>query len=148
MPLEGEYAPGTSKWARDQAERYEASDGAEAATIGSRPIVVVTSRGARTGRLRKTALMRVEQDGRYLAVASAGGGARNPRWVHNLRTNPVVEIQDGPARADYTARELAGAERETWWAIGVAAFPTYATYQRKASRLIPIFLLEPVGETA
>ncbi len=144
MPLDGEYAPGTSKWARDQAEAYEASAGREAATIGRRPIVVVTSRGARTGLLRKTALMRVEQEGRYLAVASAGGGKRNPRWVHNLRAQPHVELQDGAARGDFTARELDGAERETWWAIAVAAFPTYATYQRRAPRLIPVFLLEPV----
>jgi deazaflavin-dependent oxidoreductase (nitroreductase family) len=144
MPLRGEYAPGTSRWARDQAERYEASGGTEASTIGGRPIVVLTTLGAQTGRLRKTALMRVEQDGRYLAVASAGGGARNPRWVHNLRANPRVELQDGGTTRDYLARELDGAERETWWTIAIAAFPTYATYQRRAPRLIPVFLLEPV----
>lgn len=143
MPLEGEYGPGTSRWARDQAERYEASSGGEAGTIGGRPIVVLTSLGARSGRLRKTALMRVEDDGRYLAVASGGGGARNPRWVYNLRTNPRVELQDGAARGDYVARELDGAERETWWTIALAAFPTYATYQRRAPRLIPVFVLEP-----
>jgi deazaflavin-dependent oxidoreductase (nitroreductase family) len=146
MPLEGEYAPGTSRWARDQAERYEASAGADAATIGGRPIVVLTSLGARSGRLRKTALMRVEQDGRYLAVASSGGGARNPRWVHNLRANPRVELQDGAARGEFVARELDGAERETWWTVAIAAFPTYATYQRKTKRLIPVFVLEPAED--
>ena len=146
MPLRGEYEPGTSKWARDQAERYEATAGAEAATIGGRPIVVLTSLGARSGRLRKTALMRVEHDGRYLAVASTGGGPRNPRWVHNLRANPRVELQDGATRGDYLARELDGAERETWWTIAVAAFPTYATYQRKTKRLIPAFVLEPAED--
>jgi deazaflavin-dependent oxidoreductase (nitroreductase family) len=143
MPLQGEYGPGTSKWARDQAERYEATAGAEAATIGGRPIVVLTSLGSRSGRLRKTALMRVEQDGRYVAVASSGGGARNPRWVYNLRADPRVELQDGDVRRDYVARELVGAERETWWTVAVAAFPTYATYQRKTRRLIPVFVLEP-----
>jgi deazaflavin-dependent oxidoreductase (nitroreductase family) len=146
MPLQGEYEPGTSRWARDQAERFEASEGAEAATIGGRPIVVLTSLGARTGRLRKTALMRVELDGRYVVVASSGGGARNPRWVHNLRANPLVELQDGATRGEYLARELDGAERETWWTIAVAAFPTYATYQRKTRRLIPVFVLEPVED--
>lgn len=146
MPLRGEYAPGTSTWARDQAERYEATAGAEAATIGGRPIVVLTSLGAVSGRLRKTALMRVEYEGCYLAVASAGGGVRNPRWVHNLRTNPRVELQDGAARGEYVARELDGAERETWWTIAVAAFPTYATYERKTKRLIPLFVLEPAED--
>ena len=146
MPLRGEYQPGTSKWARDQAERYEATEGAEAATIGGRPIVVLTSLGARSAQLRKTALMRVENDGRYLAVASAGGGARNPRWVHNLRANARVELQDGAVRGDYVARELDGAERETWWTIAVAAFPTYATYERKTKRLIPLFVLEPAED--
>jgi deazaflavin-dependent oxidoreductase (nitroreductase family) len=146
VPLEGEYAPGTSAWARRQAEQYEATDGAEAATIGGRPIVVVTSLGARTGRLRKTAVMRVEHEGRYAVVGSRGGGARNPAWVHNLWANPLVELQDGPERRDYLAREPEGDEREAWWERAVAAFPTYATYQRRTSRVIQISVLEPVEQ--
>jgi deazaflavin-dependent oxidoreductase (nitroreductase family) len=143
MPLRGDYAPGTSGWARRQAERFEASGGTKAATLGSRPIVVVTSVGARTGSLRKTALMRVENEGRYLAVASDGGARRDPDWVRNLRADPHVEVQDGAVRRDYTAREPEGDERETWWARAVEAFPNYAAYQARTKRLIPVFVLEP-----
>jgi deazaflavin-dependent oxidoreductase (nitroreductase family) len=143
MPLRGEYAPGTSGWARRQAETFEASGGTRAATLGSRPIVVVTSVGARTGSLRKTALMRVEHEGRYLAVASNEGARRDPHWVHNLRANPHVELQDGPVRGDYTAREPEGREREAWWARAVEAFPTYDAYQARTKRRIPVFVLEP-----
>jgi deazaflavin-dependent oxidoreductase (nitroreductase family) len=143
MPLRGEYAPGTSAWARRQAERFESSAGAEGSTLNGRPIVVVTSVGARTGALRKTALMRVEHEGRYLAVGSKGGSSRDPHWVSNLRADPHVELQDGAVRRDYVAREPMGAERETWWARAVEAFPTYATYQARTKRVIPVFVLEP-----
>lgn len=144
MPLEGTYAPGTAEWARKQAERFEASGGQTSATIGGAPIVVVTSVGARTGLLRKTALMRVEHEGRYAAVASQGGSARDPVWVHNLRAHPLVELQDGPVRRDFLARELDGEEYATWWHRSVEAFPNYAGYQRRTRRRIPVFLLEPV----
>jgi F420H(2)-dependent quinone reductase len=145
VPLEGRYGPSGPKGARVQAETYEATDGREANTIGSRPIVVMTSRGARSGLLRKTALMRVEHEGRYLAVGSLGGGPRDPRWVHNLRAYPLVELQDGAARRDYRVRELDGDERVEWWARAVDAFPTYARYAERTSRRIPVFLLEPVA---
>jgi len=141
MPLEGEYAPSTAAWARRQAEAYEASNGAKANTIQNLPVVVVTSKGAKTGKLRKTALMRVEHNGEYAAVGSLGGSPKNPVWVHNLRANPVVELQDGAQRHDYVARELTGAERDEWWARSVEAFPNYAAYQKKTDRLIPVFLL-------
>ena len=141
MPLEGDYAPSTSDWARKQAEKYEATDGAQANTILDRPIVVVTSVGARTGQLRKTALMRVEHDGEYVAVGSLGGSPKNPVWVYNLRAHPKVEVQDGAERGDYTVRELEGDERAVWWERAVEAFPNYAEYQKKTSRLIPVFLL-------
>jgi F420H(2)-dependent quinone reductase len=144
MPLSGEYEPSTSGWARKQAEAYEASDGAKANTMQSRPVVVVTSRGAKTGKLRKTPLMRVEHNGEYAAVGSLGGSPRNPVWVYNLRANPVVELQDGAEKHDYTARELSGPERDQWWARAVEAFPTYAGYQKKTARLIPVFLLTRV----
>jgi deazaflavin-dependent oxidoreductase (nitroreductase family) len=143
MPLTGEYAPSTADWARKQAERFEASGGTTSATIGGKPIVVMTSVGARTGKLRKTALMRVEQAGLYVVVASQGGSAKDPVWVHNLRANPHVELQDGPVTRDYLARELDGDEYATWWARSVEAFPNYAGYQRKTKRRIPVFLLEP-----
>lgn len=144
MPLDGTYAPGTSDWARKQAERFEASGGAKAATIGGVPIVVVTSVGARTGLLRKTALMRVEHHGAYAAVASQGGSATDPVWVHNLRAHPLVELQDGAIRRDYLARELDGDEYAAWWQRSVEVFPNYAGYQRRTRRRIPVFLLEPV----
>jgi deazaflavin-dependent oxidoreductase (nitroreductase family) len=141
MPLTGEYQPSTSAWARNQAETYDATDGAQAADIQGMPIVVLTSIGAKTGKLRKTALMRVEHEGEYLVVGSLAGAPKNPVWVYNLRKNPHVELQDGTERHDYTARELAGAEREVWWARAVEAFPNYAVYATKTSRLIPVFLL-------
>jgi F420H(2)-dependent quinone reductase len=144
MPLEGEYEPGTSAWARKQAERYEASDGAEAADLRGRPIIVLTSVGAKTGLLRKTALMRVEHDGRYAVVASKGGAARNPVWYHNLKAHPHVELQDGPVKHDYLAREVEGDERTTWWGRAVAVWPDYDTYQTKTKRQIPVFVLEPM----
>ena len=141
MPLSGEYAPSPADWARTQAERYEASDGAEAATMVGRPIIVLTTVGAKTGKLRKTPLMRVEHDGEYLVVGSLGGAPRNPVWVHNLRKNPLAELQEGAERHDYAARELDGEEREVWWKRAVEAFPNYAGYQQKTNRQIPIFLL-------
>jgi deazaflavin-dependent oxidoreductase (nitroreductase family) len=141
MPLSGEYAPSTASRARTQAEKYEASNGTKDNTIIGLPVVVVTSVGARTGKLRKTPLMRVEHDGEYLAVGSLGGAEKNPVWVHNIRANPLVELQDGAERHDYRARELDGEERAVWWARAVEAFPNYADYQRKTSRVIPVFLL-------
>jgi deazaflavin-dependent oxidoreductase (nitroreductase family) len=141
MPLSGEYAPSSSSWARKQAERYEASNGAAANTIQGLPIIVLTSVGARTGLLRKTALMRVEHDGEYAVVGSLGGGPKHPVWVHNVRADPHVELQDGDRKHDYTAREVSGEEYELWWARAVAAFPTYASYRKKTARLIPVFVL-------
>ncbi|MFI1994361.1 nitroreductase family deazaflavin-dependent oxidoreductase [Actinoplanes sp. NPDC020271] len=141
MPLTGEYEPSPVTWARDQAEKYEASDGTEGNDIQGMSIIVLTSVGAKSGKLRKTPLMRVEHDGEYLAVGSLGGAPKNPVWVYNLRKNPHVALQDRAERHDYTARELSGAEREVWWARAVEAFPNYADYQTKTDRLIPVFLL-------
>jgi deazaflavin-dependent oxidoreductase (nitroreductase family) len=143
MPLTGEYAPSTSAWAREQAERFEASGGTEANTLRGRPIIVLTSVGASSGKLRKTPLMRVEHDGEYLVVASKGGAPQHPTWYHNLVANPHVELQDGPVRKDYLAREVTGPQREVWWERAVAAWPDYASYQTKTDRLIPLFLLTP-----
>jgi F420H(2)-dependent quinone reductase len=144
MPLEGEYEPSTSGWARRQAETFEASHGEQANTLRGLPIVLLTSVGAKTGKLRKTALMRVEHDGAYAVVASLGGAPKHPVWYWNLRKHPHVELQDGAERHDYEARELEGAEREEWWARAVEAYPPYADYQRKTDRLIPVFLLTRV----
>lgn len=143
MPLAGDYEPSTSDSARKHAERYESSGGALAGALGGRPIIVLTSVGARTGKLRKTALMRVEHAGTYAVVASLGGAARNPSWVHNLRAQPRCELQDGSTRRDYVAREVTGAERAVWWERAVEAFPLYAGYQKRTRRVIPVFVLEP-----
>jgi deazaflavin-dependent oxidoreductase (nitroreductase family) len=146
MPLTGVYAPGTAKWARDQAERFESSDGTEAADLRGRPIVVLTSVGARTGALRKTALMRVEHEGRYAVVASKGGAPANPAWYHNVVANPHVELQDGPVKRDYVAHEASGDERAGWWERAVEAWPDYAAYQARTDRLIPVLVLDPSEE--
>lgn len=144
MTLTGEYVPSPSKWVRDQVELYESSGGTKGTTMRGLPVVVVTSRGARSGKLRKTPLMRVEHDGCYAAVASQGGAPTHPTWYHNLLAHPEVELQDGPVRRSYRARELTGEERGTWWERAVAAFPDYADYQERTERSIPVFVLEPL----
>ncbi|WP_448072656.1 nitroreductase family deazaflavin-dependent oxidoreductase [Georgenia yuyongxinii] len=143
--MDGEYAPSTSERSRQQVAEFEASGGTRANTLRGYPIVVVTMRGARSGKIRKVPLMRVEHDGRYLAVASLGGAPRHPQWYHNLRAHPRAEVQDGADVVETTARELDGEERARWWVRAVAAFPDYAAYQRRTERLIPVLLLEPVG---
>jgi deazaflavin-dependent oxidoreductase (nitroreductase family) len=144
MPLTGEYKPSTSEWARTQAEVFEASGGTEMNTLRGVPIIVLTTLGARSGALRKTALMRVEHDGRYAVVASKGGAPDEPRWAANMRRQPLVELQDGAVKRDYLARELEGAERDEWWRRSVEVWPDYAQYQTKTDRLIAVFVLEPV----
>jgi deazaflavin-dependent oxidoreductase (nitroreductase family) len=141
MPLTGEYAPSTSDWARKQAEAYEATGGQNAGDLRGMRVIVLTSVGAKTGKLRKTALMRVEHDGEYAVVGSLGGAPKHPVWVFNVRKNPHVELQDGEERHDYIARELEGEERAAWWERAVQAYPPYADYQRKTDRVIPVFLL-------
>ncbi|GIF17750.1 deazaflavin-dependent oxidoreductase (nitroreductase family) [Actinoplanes tereljensis] len=146
MPLTGEYAPSTSQWARDQAEKIEATNGAEGYELHGMRVIVLTSVGAKTGLLRKTALMRVEHDGEYAVVGSLGGAPKNPVWVYNLRKQPHVELQDGAEKHDYLAREVTDEERAVWWERSVAAFPNYAGYQKKTDRLIPVFVLTRLPE--
>ncbi|GAA3800699.1 nitroreductase family deazaflavin-dependent oxidoreductase [Cellulomonas soli] len=146
MPLTGEYAPSTSEWAREQAELYERTDGREGNLLQGRPVIILTTLGARSGKLRKTALMRVEHDGEYVVVASKGGAPEHPAWYGNLVEHPLAELQDGAVRRDYTVRELEGAERETWWARAVEVWPDYVTYTTRTDRLIPLLLLTPVTD--
>jgi deazaflavin-dependent oxidoreductase (nitroreductase family) len=146
MPLTGEYEPGTSAWALKQVELFESTDGREGAELRGRPIIVLTSVGAKTGKLRKTALMRVEQDGIYAVVASKGGAPEHPVWYYNLKASPHVELQDGATKRDYLAREATGDERAAWWARAVDTWPDYADYQVKTERQIPVFVLEPMVE--
>jgi deazaflavin-dependent oxidoreductase (nitroreductase family) len=142
MPLTGEYEPGTSAWSRQQTEIYEATNGEKGGDLRGRSVIVLTSVGAKTGKLRKTALMRVEHDGVYAVVASLGGAPQNPAWYHNLKANPHVELQDGATRRDYAAREVTGDEKATWWKRAVEAWPDYATYQARTDRQIPLFVLD------
>ncbi len=146
MPLEGTYEPSPAQWVRDQVTEYESSGGTRDTTMRDMPVVVLTSRGARSGKLRKTPLMRVEHDGRYAVVASKGGAPENPVWYYNLVADPHVELQDGPKKSDMVARELHGDEKDEWWQRAVEAYPDYADYQRKTDRQIPVFLLEPAGD--
>jgi F420H(2)-dependent quinone reductase len=145
MPLKGEYEPSPSAWSRNQADEYEASGGTRANTLQGVPVILLTTKGAKTGRLRKTPLMRVEHDGSYAVVASKGGADDNPRWYYNVQANPLVELQDGTNRRDYSAREVTGEEKSAWWERAVSVWPDYAAYQKKTSRQIPLFVLEPVS---
>ncbi len=145
MPLVGEYEPGTTAWARDQVELYESSGGTDGLTLRGMPVVILTSVGASSGKLRKTPLMRVEHDGTYAIVASLGGAPKNPAWYANVARHPEVELQDGPQKWDMVAREVHGDEKALWWERAVAAYPDYADYQRKTTREIPVFVLERVS---
>jgi deazaflavin-dependent oxidoreductase (nitroreductase family) len=147
MPLSGEYAPSTSDWARKQAEEIEESGGTKGTTMRDMPVVVVTSVGAKSGKLRKTPLMRVEANGEYAAVASLGGAPQNPEWYYNLVANPHVELQDGEFKGEFEAREVFGDEKAIWWERSVAAYPDYADYQLKTERQIPVFVLTPSKTT-
>jgi deazaflavin-dependent oxidoreductase (nitroreductase family) len=147
MAVEGEYEPSPRDWVRDQVELYENSGGTEGTTLrdSGLPVVVITNRGARTGKVRKTPLMRVEHGGRYAAVASQGGAPTHPFWYYNFRADPHVELQDGPHKQEMVAREVSGTERDEWWERAVAAFPPYAEYQQKTTRQIPVFVLDPAA---
>jgi F420H(2)-dependent quinone reductase len=144
MPLSGEYEPSTSDWARRQAETFEQSNGAKGNTLRGMPIILLTTVGAKSGKLRKTPLMRVEHDGEYAVVASLGGAPKHPVWYYNLKQHPHVELQDGPVKRDYQAREVTGDEKAVWWERAVAAYPDYADYQKKTTRQIPVFVLTPM----
>jgi deazaflavin-dependent oxidoreductase (nitroreductase family) len=145
MPLNGEYEPSPAQWVRDQVDLYERSGGTEGTTLRDVPVIILTTKGAKSGKIRKSPLMRVEHDGSYAAVASLGGAPKHPVWYHNVIDEPLVELQDGPVRKDYRAREVTGEEKAQWWERAVAAWPDYAEYQRKTDRVIPVFVLEPVA---
>lgn len=145
MPLEGEYEPSPTQWVREQVELYESSGGTEGTTLldSGMPVVVLTTLGAKSGKIRKTPLMRVEHEGQYAVVASQGGAPKHPVWYHNLKSHPVAELQDGPVKQEVAAREVTGDEKAEWWRRAVAAYPPYADYQEQTDRDIPVFVLEP-----
>jgi F420H(2)-dependent quinone reductase len=146
MPVDGEYEPSPAQWVRDQVEEYESSGGQRGNTLldTGLPVVIVTTRGNKSGKVRKMPLMRVEHDGRYALVASMGGAPKNPVWYYNLKADPdSVTIQDGSDSFDVEVRELTGDERKEWWERAVAAYPPYAEYQEKTERRIPVFVATP-----
>ncbi|MFJ5798104.1 nitroreductase family deazaflavin-dependent oxidoreductase [Streptomyces decoyicus] len=145
MPLQGEYEPSPEQWVRDQVELYESSGGEKGTTMRGLPVVVLTTRGAKSGKIRKSPLMRVAHDGTYAVVASMGGAPRHPVWYHNVVADPRVELQDGAVRQDMTAREVTGEEKALWWERAVEAYPDYDDYQKKTDRRIPVFVLEPAA---
>ena len=146
MPLTGDYEPSTSDWARENAELYMASGGKEGTELKGKPVILLTTVGAKTGKLRKTPLMRVEHNGEYAVVASLGGAPKNPVWYHNIVKHPRVDLQDGPAAGDFEGREVFGEEKARWWRRAVEVWPDYADYQRKTDREIPVFVLTPITE--
>jgi len=146
MALKGEYEPSPAQWVRDQVEAYEASGGTEANTLRETglPIIIVTTLGVKSGKIRKIPLMRVEHDGKYALVASNGGAPAHPVWYYNLQdSKDLIEIHDGPAPTEFDVREVSGDERAEWWERAVAAFPPYAEYQAKTDREIPVFVASP-----
>jgi F420H(2)-dependent quinone reductase len=145
MPLSGEYEPSTSDWARENAEKYMESGGTDGTELQGKPVILLTTVGAKTGKIRKTPLMRVEHGGEYAVVASLGGAPKNPVWYHNIKAHPRVELQDGTVNKDYEAREVFDDEKAAWWERAVAAWPDYANYQTKTDRQIPLFVLTPIN---
>ena len=144
MPLSGEYEPSTTQWVRDQVELYESSGGTQGTDMRGMPVVILTMRGASSGKLRKVPLMRVEHDGVYAAVASMGGAPTNPVWYNNLLADPDIELQDGTIKQDMRVREITGDEKAEWWQRCVAPVPNYAEYPAKTDREIPVLLAEPI----
>ncbi len=145
MPLTGTYHPSPEAWVADQVALYERTNGAEGDTMADRPVIILATKGARSGQIRKTPLMRVEHDGSYALVASKGGDPKHPVWYFNLRADPHIELQDGASRQDMTVREVTGDEKAQWWARAVAAYPPYDDYQAKTDRQIPLFVATPAG---
>ena len=145
MPLQGEYVPSPVDWSREQADKYIESGGTDGTELQGKPVILLTTVGAKTGKLRKTPLMRVEHNGEYAIVASLGGAPKNPVWYYNVVENPRVELQDGQVTRDYDAREVFDDEKAGWWERAVQVWPDYAGYQKKTDRQIPVFVLTPVN---
>jgi deazaflavin-dependent oxidoreductase (nitroreductase family) len=143
MPIQGEYAPSPWKFAVDQVALYEATGGAEGRTLQGKPVVILSTLGRHSGKVRKTPLMRVERNGTYAVVASMGGAPKHPVWYLNLTASSTVTLQDGPNVCEMSAREVHGEEKARWWALAVEEWPPYADYQAKTDRQIPVVVLEP-----
>lgn len=146
MPLDGEYELSPSAWVRDQTLKILETGTTESVDIKGRPVILLTTRGAKSGKLRKVPLMRVEHDGVYAIVASLGGGPKHPVWYYNVTANPHVDLQDGTVVKDFHAREVTGEEKAVWWERAVATYADYADYQKRTDRQIPVFVLEPLTD--
>lgn len=146
MPLKGEFEISPVDWVRDMTNKIIESGTTDGQKIEDWPVVLMTVRGAKTGKLRKVPLMRVEKDGQYGIVASQGGAPKNPAWYYNVKGDPHVDLQDGTVTKDYTAREVFGDEKAEWWERSVGAYPPFADYQEKTDRQIPVFVLDPVKD--
>ncbi len=144
MPLSGEYEPSTWDWVRENADKIMESGSTDGTEMKGKPVILLTTIGAKSGKIRKTPLMRVEHGGEYAVVASLGGAPKNPVWYYNIKAHPQVELQDGDVNKDYEAREVFGDEKAAWWERAVEAWPDYAEYQTKTDRQIPVFVLTPV----
>jgi len=145
MPLSGDYEPSPWDWVREHADKIIETGSTDSADIKGLPLILLTTIGAKSGKIRKTPLMRVEHDGEYAIVASLGGAPKNPVWYFNVTAHPRVELQDGQVAKDYEAREVFGDEKAAWWERAVEAFPDYAEYQTKTDRQIPVFVLTPIN---
>src|SRR3954462_3333848 len=145
MPLSGEYEPSPSDWVREHADKIIESGSTDVTDMKGKPVILLTTIGAKSGKVRKTPLMRVEHNGEDAVVASLGGAPKHPVWYCNVKKSPRVEVQDGPVNGDYVAREVIGDEKATWWERAVEAWPDYAEYQKKTDRQIPVFVLTPVN---
>ncbi|MFJ6852766.1 nitroreductase family deazaflavin-dependent oxidoreductase [Streptomyces sp. NPDC091271] len=147
MPIEGEYEPSPTTWVREQVELIESSGGTQGTTLRGRPVILLTTLGAKSGKLRKTPLMRVEHDGEYAVVASLGGAPKHPVWYYNVQAHPQVELRDGTVKQDMVAREVTGEEKALWWDRAVEAFPDYADYRTRTDREIPVFVLSTADKS-
>ncbi|MBE1546166.1 deazaflavin-dependent oxidoreductase (nitroreductase family) [Mycobacterium sp. OAS707] len=145
MPLSGEYEASPWDWVRKDADRILETGTTDGSEMKGKPIILLTTIGAKTGKVRKTPLMRVEHDGQYAVVASLGGAPKNPVWYYNIKAHPRVELQDGDVTKEYEAREVTGDEKAVWWERAVEAWPDYAEYQTKTDRQIPVFVLTPIN---
>ena len=143
MALNGEYVPPTMDWVREHVDQIESSGGSEGMTMQGVPVIMLRHRGAKTGAVRKSPLIKVEHEGRYAAVASLGGAPKHPQWYFNLKAHPEIELQDGTETKQLVAREVTGDEKSRWWKYAAEIFPTYDEYQSKTDREIPVFVLEP-----
>jgi len=144
MPLTGEYEPSSNDRAREQVELFERTNGVEGGTLKGMPVIILTFKGAKSGKIRKTPLMRIEHDGTYAIVASNAGAPTHPSWYHNIKANPLVELQDGAVRRDMRVRELSGEEKKEWWKRADAAYPEFPDYRARAGREIPVLVVEPL----